>query len=82
MQMKEYQAGVQRVALRQATEIAGVRQEKRRGFQPPWYWVRIYRCPRCKHETTINRNWHGPAPTGAFPCYCGAAISIATGEVR
>ena len=31
-----------------------VRSERRRGFQPPWYTVYIYRCPSCGRETAVR----------------------------
>jgi hypothetical protein len=53
-----------------------VRYEKRRGFQPPWYTVKIYRC-ECGHESTSRVNWHGPTPRGGFYCpKCGTIITI------
>lgn len=43
--------------------------ERRRGFQPPWYTVLIYRCPACgqKHYLKVPR---GGMPPGAFGCGC------------
>jgi hypothetical protein len=53
-----------------------VRSEKRRGFQPPWYRVLIYRCEETSIETTIRVNWRGGAPRGAFVANCGHTVAI------
>ena len=42
--------------------------ERRRGFQPPWYTVYVYRCPDCNTPHYIHQNWHGGMPLGAFVC--------------
>lgn len=52
-----------------------VKIEKRRGFQPPWYTVAVYRC-ECGRTTTIRRSWRGPTPRGATLCGCGAQLAI------
>jgi len=33
-----------------------IRSERRRSFQPPWYTVYIYRCPKCARERAIRAN--------------------------
>jgi len=44
--------------------------ERRRGFQPPWYTVLIYKCPDCGRKRCIKKNWEGAMPPGAFKCGC------------
>lgn len=46
------------------------RTERRRGFQPPWHTVLIYKCPNCGHEHFVKKNWSGMMPPGAFVCAC------------
>lgn len=46
------------------------RTERRRGFQPPWHTVLIYKCPNCGRERFVKKNWSGPMPPGAFVCEC------------
>ncbi len=67
-----------------------IRTEKRRGFQPPWYTVYIYRCKGCGKETTVRANsFRGPNPepgVGAIRCpHCEKGIpgvmGTATGRV-
>lgn len=37
-----------------------IRSERRRGFQPPYYTVYVYRCPDCQRERFIRANsFHG-----------------------
>lgn len=55
---------------------ATFRQERVRGFQPPWYTVNVYGCGNCGRETRIRVNWRGPQPRGAFGCECGEIIAI------
>ena len=46
-----------------------IRSERRRGFQPPWYTVYVYRCEN-GHETTVRANsFRGSRPT------IGAAVA-------
>lgn len=49
-----------------------IRSERRRGFQPPWYTVYIYKCESCGHETTVRANsYRGRTPVpgvGAIVC--------------
>jgi hypothetical protein len=52
-----------------------IRSEKRRGFQPPWYTVRIYTCGVCKNETTLRVPVRGFGP-GAVFCNCGALLKL------
>ncbi len=42
------------------------RVEKRRGFQPPWYEVLVFRC-ECG-ELTLRKSWKGPTPPGGVFC--------------
>lgn len=49
-----------------------VGHEKRRGFQPPWYTVRVLRCPACGGKRYLRVSWRGTAPTGGI--VCGAVI--------
>lgn len=42
--------------------------EKRRGFQPPWYYAYGYLCPNCGKISWLRKNWHGIAPNGGFRC--------------
>ena len=34
-----------------------VRIEKKRGFQPPWYKVHVYKCEQCNFENRIHEEW-------------------------
>lgn len=49
-----------------------IRTERRRGFQPPWYTVYIYKCPKCGNEVTVRANsfrGRNPEPgIGAIVC--------------
>ena len=56
------------------------RSERRRGFQPPFYTVFVYRCPQCHGETVLRasafRGRRAVPGTGAVSCgrplvYCG-----------
>ena len=56
-----------------------IRRERRRGFQPPWYTVYIYRCGACGRETTVRASaFRGRTPEpgiGAITClHCDIAI--------
>lgn len=66
-----------------------IRSEKRRGFQPPYYTVWVYRCPDCRREIFVRANSFlgkrpvpargaivcgGPIP-GFAPTYRGEAAS-------
>lgn len=53
-----------------------VRTERRRGFQPPYYTVVIYRCEATGIETVIRANWRGGAPAGAIVGNCGHRVSL------
>jgi hypothetical protein len=55
-----------------------IRHERRRGFQPPWYTVTIYTCPKDgKVSMTLRQNWHGPTPRGGVYCpTCGEPVAI------
>lgn len=44
------------------------REEKVRGFQPPWRTVCVYICKECGQERRLYKNWSGPIPPGAFRC--------------
>lgn len=52
-----------------------VRSERRRGFQPPWYTVYVYRCGVCGREVTVRASsFRGSRPVpsvGAIRCDCG-----------
>jgi DNA-directed RNA polymerase subunit RPC12/RpoP len=53
-----------------------VRSERVRGFQPPWYTVYVYICPRCGNEVRMKASsFFGKTPkpsTGAIICpHCG-----------
>ena len=44
---------------------------KRRGYQPPWYKVRVYSpCPECGYVLQLRVNWLGSSPPGAVMCAC------------
>ena len=52
-----------------------VRSELRRGFQPPWYTVYVYRCDLCQQELFIRANAFGGSrpeqSVGGIRCgYC------------
>ena len=49
-----------------------VRSEKRRGFQPPWYTVYVYKCPTCGHEHHVRAgSFRGKRPEpGIGGIYC------------
>lgn len=50
-----------------------------RGFQPPWYTVFVYRCPKCGAESRIRAGaFRGKnAVTGIGGVYCGKEKSDA-----
>lgn len=52
-----------------------IRNERVRGFQPPWYTVRVYRCEDGT-ETRVRVNWRGPAPRGAIVVNCGHQVTL------
>lgn len=63
--------------LRCAEVVRGpARRERRRGFQPPWYTVFVYKC-RCGAEHTIRANSYigtrAVEPVGGF--ICGRVLS-------
>lgn len=59
----------------QARRITRYRVEKRRGFQPPWYYVRVYDpCPDCQYAPHLKVSWYGTAPRGAIACTCGKTL--------
>jgi len=45
--------------------------EKRRGFQPPWYYVWVYKCPACGAKHYLSAR--GSLAPGGF--YCGAPLT-------
>lgn len=53
-----------------------VRTERRRGFQPPYYTVVIYRCEATGIETVVRRNSRGVMPPGAIVGNCGHRVSL------
>lgn len=50
--------------------------ERVRGFQPPWYTVWRYRCPKCGAEMRIRASrFHGRNPAPEIGgVYCGKEI--------
>lgn len=54
-----------------------VREEKRRGFQPPWYRVLVYTCRGTgRLAGTVRVNWRGGRPPGAFVGACGHVVAL------
>lgn len=53
-----------------------VRSERRRGFQPPYYTVYVYRCPDCQRERFIRASsFRGRTPVPAIGAMvCGGSI--------
>ena len=47
--------------------------ERRRGYQPPWYTVYKYTCPKCGTDCTVRAGaFYGKRPTpgrGAILCH-------------
>lgn len=53
-----------------------LRSERRRGFQPPWYTVYVYRCERCGAERYVRAGaFRGSrAEPGIGGITCGAPL--------
>lgn len=51
---------------------APLTSERRRGYQPPWYTVYVYQCPKCARKVYVRANsFRGKTPvpgTGAIRC--------------
>lgn len=49
-----------------------LRRERRRGFQPPWYIIYVYVCPKCHKETRVRASsFYGRCATpGVGGIYC------------
>jgi hypothetical protein len=53
-----------------------IRSERRRGFQPPYYTVYVYRCPACQREIIVRAgSFRGRTPVPSIGAViCGGPI--------
>jgi hypothetical protein len=61
-----------------------ISSEQRRGFQPPYYTVYKYKCPKCGYPVTVRAGaFRGRTPEpGVGGIRCGNNLAVKEEEVR